>query len=225
MITAIAIDDEPIALEVIRSHAEKLDFLRLKAYFTNAFKAITYLEDHSMDILFLDINMPDISGMDVLKKLVVPPLVIFTTAYAEHAVQGFELDAVDYLLKPFSFTRFEKAVHKAHELLKLRTELAERENKSIMVKCGYQQVKLVLDDIIFLEANGNYVTFFHKNGQSTGRLKLAECELLLQEGDFVRIHRSFMVNRQKIERMDRDQVMVKGGHYLPVSTSYKKNLV
>lgn len=224
MISAIAIDDEPIALEVIRNHAAHIGFLHLKATFTNAFMAMEYLRENQIDLLFLDIKMPDISGLDVLNRLSHKPFVIFTTAYAEHAVKGFELDAVDYLLKPFSLTRFEKAVHKARELLKLRTEMAERENRSIMIRCGYEQVKLILDDIIFMESNGNYVTFFHKNGQSTGRMTLAECELLLQDGDFVRIHRSFMVNRQKIERLDRDQIMVKGGHYLPVSSSYKKNL-
>src|ERR1700748_1069044 len=103
MFTAIAVDDEPLALEVVRSHAAKVPFIDLKANFTDAFKAMDYLQKHPADLLFLDIKMPDISGMEMLNSLVKKPLVIFTTAYAEHAVESFELDAIDYLLKPFSF--------------------------------------------------------------------------------------------------------------------------
>src|SRR5580698_675422 len=122
MLKAIAIDDEPIALEVIKSLSSKISFIELKAYFTDAFKAIDFLQKEKIDLLFLDIKMPDISGIDFLKSISNPPMVIFTTAYNEHAVQSFELDAIDYLLKPFSLPRFLKACNKAHEQYELRKD-------------------------------------------------------------------------------------------------------
>src|SRR5690348_2611046 len=137
--TAIAIDDEPLALEVVKSLASKVPFLELKAAFTDAFKAVEYLQKERVELLFLDIKMPDISGMELLKSLPQPPLVIFTTAYAEHAVQSFELDAVDYLLKPFSLSRFLKACNKAHELNELRNNKDPLNSPSfIFIKSGYE---------------------------------------------------------------------------------------
>src|SRR3954463_5492009 len=123
MLTAVAIDDEPVALEVIKSLASKINFINFAAYFTNAFDAAQYLQQHNIDLIFLDIKMPDISGIDFLKSLPHPPLVIFTTAYSEHAVQSFELDATDYLLKPFSQARFLKACNKAYEKFSLKNKI------------------------------------------------------------------------------------------------------
>src|SRR5215218_1740943 len=117
---AIAVDDEPIALQIIESHAAKVPFLELKASFTDAFKAMDYLQKESIDLVFLDIKMPDISGIDFYQSLNKKPLLIFTTAYSEHAVTSFEMDAVDYLLKPFSLSRFVKACNKAYELYNFR---------------------------------------------------------------------------------------------------------
>src|SRR5687768_9068721 len=121
---AIAIDDEPMALEVVRSHAAKVPYLELVACFTDAFKALEYLQNEPVDLLLLDIKMPDISGLEFMTSLQKKPMIIFTTAYSEHAVTSFELDAVDYLLKPFSLPRFIKACNKAHELLQLRGSAA-----------------------------------------------------------------------------------------------------
>src|SRR5690349_6934736 len=121
MLKAVAIDDEPIALEVIRNLSAKVSYLDMKGYFTNALEAIGFLQSNDIDLLFLDIKMPDISGIDFLKAIPKPPLVIFTTAYSEHAVESFVLDAIDYLLKPFSLTRFLKACNKANEQYLLRT--------------------------------------------------------------------------------------------------------
>src|ERR1700749_808601 len=120
MLTAIAIDDEPLALEVVRSHAGKVPYLNLQASFTNAFEAIVHLQQQPVDLLFLDIKMPDITGIELFNSLGKKPMVVFTTAYSEHAVESFELDAVDYLLKPFSFVRFLKACNKANEMHTLR---------------------------------------------------------------------------------------------------------
>ena len=154
---AIAIDDEPIALDIIKSHASKVPFLQLEATFTDAFKALEYLQKESVDLLFLDIKMPDISGIDFFNSLRKKPLVIFTTAYTEHAVTSFEMDAVDYLLKPFSLSRFLKGCNKAYELYNFRNSTEPSDH--IYIKTGYEQVKVFYDEILYLEASGNYVTF------------------------------------------------------------------
>src|SRR5688572_21409867 len=154
---AIAVDDEPMALEVIRSHASKVTFLDLKAGFTDAFKALEYIQQEHVDLIFLDIKMPDISGMEFYNTLSKKPLLIFTTAYSEHAVTSFEMDAVDYLLKPFSLARFIKACNKAFELYNFRNTTETSDH--LYLKTGYEQVKVMYDDIQYIEATGNYVTF------------------------------------------------------------------
>ena len=140
MLKAIAIDDEPIALEVVKSLSSKIAFIELLDCFTNAFKAIDFLQKEKVDLIFLDMKMPDISGIDFLKSLSHPPMVIFTTAYSEHAVQSFELDAIDYLLKPFSLSRFLKACNKANEQLLFRNKIATvlPEPSAIFIKSGYE---------------------------------------------------------------------------------------
>src|SRR3954468_16481580 len=154
---AIAIDDEPIALEIIKAHAAKVPFLDLKAVFTDAFKGLDYLQKEPVDLMFLDIKMPDISGIDFFNSLSKRPMVIFTTAYSEHAVTSFELDAVDYLLKPFSLSRFIKGCNKAYELYNFRNSTTTADH--LYVKNGQEQVKVMYDNILYLEASGNYVTF------------------------------------------------------------------
>jgi two-component system LytT family response regulator len=169
---AIAVDDEPIALEIVRSHASKVPFLELKAEFTDAFKAMEYLQNESIDLIFLDIKMPDISGIDFFNSLSKKPLLIFTTAYSEHAVASFEMDAVDYLLKPFSLARFMKACNKANELYTSRNTLATSDH--LYVKTGYETVKVLYEDILYLEAAGNYVTFVLKDKKILSRSTFAE---------------------------------------------------
>ncbi|MDT3404123.1 LytR/AlgR family response regulator transcription factor [Mucilaginibacter terrae] len=216
MINAIAIDDEPFALEVIRSHAAKVPFMELKACFTNAFEAIAYLAQNPVDLLFLDIKMPDISGIELVESLQQKPLVIFTTAYAEHAVQSYELNAVDYLLKPFSLARFLKACHKANDVLQLRQGKKQPVN-NIFVKSGYESVRVNFEDILFLEAAGNYVTFVLADDKRVmSRLTISEALDMLPTEQFARVHRSFIVNKHKIDRMERHQVHI-GGNVVPVS--------
>ena len=142
MLSAIAIDDEPIALEVIKSLAQHVVFMEIEAYFTNVFKASAYLQTNKVDLILLDIKMPDLSGIDFIKSIPKPPMVIFTTAYSEHAVQSFELDAVDYLLKPFSLARFLKACNKAAELQQLKKNSGSVIASSIFIKSGYEQVRV-----------------------------------------------------------------------------------
>lgn len=218
---AIAIDDEPIALEIVKAHAAKVPYLDLKGGFTDAFRALEYLQKESIDLIFLDIKMPDISGIDFYNSLSKRPLVIFTTAYTEHAVEGFELDAVDYLLKPFSLPRFIKGCNKAFELYNFRN--ASETTDHLYVKTGYDQVKVYYEEILYLEAAGNYVTFVLKDRNILSRSTFVEAINLLPVGRFVRIHRSFLVATNKIDKVERHQVTI-GSARIPVSDAYSQNL-
>ncbi|MDR6784218.1 two-component system LytT family response regulator [Pedobacter africanus] len=222
---AIAIDDEPIALDVVQSHASKVPFIELKATFTNAFDAIAFLQHNKTDLIFLDIKMPDISGIDFLKSLSNPPLVIFTTAYSEHAVKSFELDAIDYLLKPFSLSRFLKACNKAQELYKFRNHTpASAEPVSIFIKDGYEQIKVQISDIRYIEAAGNYTQIHLENDKLLStRVPLNEMLLLLPAEKFIRTHRAFIVAKEKISKFDRFQVWI-GEQLIPIGATYAQSL-
>lgn len=218
---AIAIDDEPIALDIIKSHAAKVPYLELNATFTDAFQAIAYLQKENVDLLFLDIKMPDISGIDFFNSLSKKPILIFTTAYSDHAATSFEMDAVDYLLKPFSLARFLKGCNKAYELYNYRnsTEVTD----SLYVKTGYEQLKVLYDDILYLEASGNYVTFVLKDKNILSRSTFLEAINLLPPDKFVRVHRSYMVSVNKINKVERQQVTI-NNYKIPVSEGYVQNL-
>ncbi len=219
MLTAIAIDDEPSALQVVQLHAAKVLFLELEACFTNAFEAMHYLPQHPVDLLFLDIKMPDISGMELVKCLPKLPMVIFTTAYSEFAVEGFELDAVDYLLKPFSLARFTKACHKALALKNLKGE----EKQAIFVKTGYQEEKVLLAEISYIEAEGNYLTFVLPGRKVLSRQTMQEVLQVLPAHQFIRVHRSYIVSLPKIDRINRQEIGVSGAS-IPIGASYEEEV-
>ena len=219
---AIAIDDEPMALEVVRSLAAKVPYLELSACFTDAFKALEYLQHEPVDLLFLDIKMPDISGLEFVTSLQKRPMVIFTTAYTEHAVTSFELDAVDYLLKPFSLPRFVKACNKAQELQQLRTGAAPVKDY-IFLKTGYEQVKVFYTDILYMEAAGNYVTFVLEDKKLLSRMTINELSEQLPADKFIRVHRSYIVAKDRIEKIERHQLCIKG-NYVPVGAVYLQQL-
>ena len=220
MLKAIAIDDEPLALEVIRSLAARVPFLQVDGYFTNAFEAIDYMAREPVDLIFLDIKMPDISGMELLEGLQQKPLVIFTTAYAEHAVTSYEHNAIDYLLKPFSFPRFLKACHKAYE-----QQLIKQGNKapigdSVFIKSGYEQVRVGFDQLLYLEAAGNYMSFIMDDGRKIlSRLTMADAVAMLPAEVFIRVHRSYIANKNKIDRVERHQLHIKG-YTVPVGNAF-----
>lgn len=216
-LSAIAIDDEPKALEVVQMHANKVPFLDLRASFIDAFEALPYLRQNKVDLLFLDIKMPDISGIEFAQILKNGPLVVFTTAYSEYAVQGFDLDAVDYLLKPFSLARFTKACNKALEMKNVRgTEAPD----FIFLKTGYEEEKVYLKDILYIEAAGNYMTYVLKERKLMCRQNVPEALQTLPEQDFVRVHRSFIVGVQHVGKIARQQVWVNGVE-IPVGASYE----
>ncbi|RYF51801.1 MAG: response regulator transcription factor [Cytophagaceae bacterium] len=217
-LTAIAIDDEPQALEVISMHAAKVPFLDLKATFTDAFEAIAWLQTNRVDLLFLDIKMPDISGVDVVKCLPKVPMVIFTTAYFDYAVQGFELDAVDYLLKPFSLARFLKACTKALDVQTLRT--GNNVPDSIFVKTGYEDEKVMLDDLLYIEADGNYLSLVLPTRKLLTRQTMSDFFQQLPSDQFVRVHRSYCVAVNKITKLSRQDITV-SGYVVPIGASYE----
>lgn len=221
MLTAIAIDDEPRALEVVEMHASRVPFLNLKATFTDAFEAIPYLQQHKIDLLFLDIKMPDISGIEFIHILQKVPMVVFTTAYSEYAVKGFELDAIDYLLKPFSLARFTKACNKALEISQLTKEIAP---DFIFLKTGYEEEKVFFDDILYIEAEGNYMSFILKNKKLLSRQNISETLNFLPSGQFVRIHRSYIVAINKIQKITRQAVWI-AGKEISVGASYEDKLI
>ncbi|WGQ10918.1 response regulator transcription factor [Pedobacter gandavensis] len=226
VLSAIAIDDEPIALEVIKNLASEVACIQLVACFTRTKEALVYLQQEGADLIFLDIKMPGLSGIDFLKSLSKPPMVIFTTAYSEHAVQSFELDAIDYLLKPFSFPRFLKACNKAFEHHQLRQQQpAAMLNPSnvIFIKSGYELIKVALEDLLYAESVGNYVQFVSTAGLVRSRLTMVEAEALLSAPAFVRVHRSFLVSSARISKLDKRNVWL-GDQPVPVGSMYRSML-
>jgi len=222
---AIAIDDEPIALDVIKNLASKVPFIQVEGYFTNAFDGLSYMHNNKVELLFLYIKMPDITGTDLVKSLNNPPMVIFTTAYAEHAVKSFELDAVDYLLKPFSLARFLKACNKANELNNFRNSATPLSAPAyLFIKDGYEQVKVKYDEILFIEAAGNYAKIYltGKKLLST-RITISDMELVLPNNNFIRTHRAYIIARNKVDKYDRYQLYIEE-HVIPIGASYAQNV-
>jgi DNA-binding LytR/AlgR family response regulator len=221
MLKAIAIDDEPIALDVIKSLTDKVTFVEMKGYFTNAFEALEFLKPNAIDLIFLDIKMPGITGFDFLKSVSNPPMVIFTTAYSEHAVEGFEMDALDYLLKPFSLTRFLKACNKAYAQQAFRMSHLSSPSPQpfIYVKSGYENVRVEFNDILYAEGFGNYVQLVLENKKIVTRLTMSEAEALLSVRGFIRTHRSYIVSKNHILKFDKKTIWIKQTE-LPIGPLY-----
>lgn len=222
MLKAIAIDDEPIALEIIKTLAAKIGYLEITGVYTDAFEAAKRLQQGRIDLLFLDIKMPDISGIEFIRSIPNPPMVIFTTAYSEHAVQSFELDAVDYLLKPFSQARFLKACNKAYELYELRRGNTAGPDH-IFIKVGYGQIRIRLSDILYVQSTGNYMQFVLPEEKLLSRLTMAETEALLPSPAFVRIHRSYIVAGGRVDKIERDTIWI-GDRELPIGAGYAQEI-
>jgi DNA-binding LytR/AlgR family response regulator len=219
MLTAIAIDDEPIALNIIRGFAADIEFLRLQATFTNAFEARAYLQQQPVHLIFLDIKMPDITGIEFIQSIPLPPMVIFTTAYSEHAVQSFELDAIDYLLKPFSEERFKKACEKAERLHALSGANSKAEENELFLKTGTERIRVATNEILYLESYGNYIRFVLAGKKIISRLTMAEAQALLPNDRFLRIHRSFIVNKMHVRATDKTSVWINETQ-LPVGPNF-----
>jgi len=225
MLKAIAIDDEPVALEVISNLAAEVPFLELTACFTNPLAVPGYLQKNKIDLLFLDIKMPHLSGLDFIRTISHPPLVIFTTAYSEHAVQSFEVNAIDYLLKPFSLERFLKACNKAFEQAEFRknNQAGLPADTALFIKSGYEYLRVALNDILYVESVGNYVKFELTGQNVISRLTMNEVETLLPPNAFIRIHRSYVVARKCVTKIDKKSIWI-GQTELPIGSGYHQQI-
>ncbi len=222
MISCVAIDDEPLALVVLQEYISLTPTLELKRSFTDAFAALEYLKRNETDLMFLDIRMPQITGIQMLKSLPKPPPVIFTTAYSNYAVDGFNLDALDFLLKPFEYDRFLKAVNKASEYLNYKDKPNVSESASyIFVKSEYQIIKINLGDIKFIEGMDDYVKIFVAEKMVLTNIPMKDMMRKLPDG-FVRVHRSFIIPLNRIESVRNKRIKI-GDKLIPVGDSYAEN--
>jgi DNA-binding LytR/AlgR family response regulator len=218
MIKCIAIDDEPLALQVVKEFCSRISFLQLVQTFTDTDEAKAYLQEHKIDVLFLDIQMPDINGLQFYTSLVEKPVVIFTTAYRDFAVEGFSVDAIDYLLKPFEYDRFLKACYKAKEYLEfLSTQ--ELQLNSLFIKVNYEIMKVNLKDIELIEALDDYIKIYIKPNPLLTLMTLKNIQEKLPARDFLRIHRSFIIPIHKVEKFSKTKVWIVGKE-IPIGSSY-----
>ena len=220
MITCIAIDDEPNALEVIQRHIDKLSSIQLIGTYLDPFEAIDYLNGHTVDLVFLDINMPNINGIELVKSLNTRPLIIFTTAHSEYAMDSYEVKAVDYLLKPFDFPRFLMAVNKAQDLL-MKSSSGE---DFVFVSTGNQKQRIVYEDVLYIEGEGNYVKYIFDQSNTMVRSSIKNTMQVLPKNRFVQIHRSYIVPFSKIEKIEDSHVYIQD-HKLPVSSSFREEFM
>jgi two-component system response regulator LytT len=225
MINTIAIDDEPLALQLVAGYIEKTPGLNLVGKFDNPLDAMDYMASESVELIFVDIQMPDLTGIEFTRAITRGPKVIFTTAYEKYALEGFRLDVVDYLLKPFSYDEFLKAVQKALRLIKLENTTmnqVEANNEFLFLKSEYKIRRINFNDILYIEGLKDYVKVYTKIEPkpilSLTSLKLLESKL--PEATFMRIHRSFIVNLEKIDTIERSRIVF-GKVYIPISDQYK----
>lgn len=226
MITCIAIDDEPRALDVIERYCQKSGLLELKTTFREPVKAMAWLTKQKVDLVFLDINMPDVNGLQLLQTLPVKPLVIFTTAYNEYAVESYNLNAADYLLKPITFERFLAAVNKVQHLLSnsRTTPTNNKENDpTVFIKSGAQTYQVKLNDILYLEKDGNYITVHLKDKNILIRENMGDIFDLVPDSDFVRVHKSYVVAIKHITMMEVHQLVI-NGEKIPIGSTYREPL-
>jgi DNA-binding LytR/AlgR family response regulator len=218
MINCIALDDEPLALKIIEEYAAKIPFLQLLKSFTDPDEALDFLNNNEVNLIFLDIQMPDINGLQFYRSLTKKPLVIFTTAYSEYAVDGFNVDAIDYLLKPIDYDRFLKAVYKANEYTEFLSS-QEMQMASIFLKVDYQLMKINLKEVELIEGLDDYIRIHLKPKPVLTLMTLKSLQARLPATEFIRIHRSYIVPIQKIESFGKNKVKVSGKD-IPVGSSY-----
>jgi DNA-binding LytR/AlgR family response regulator len=225
MIKAIAIDDEPLPLELIETYCRQFDFIRFEKGFSKTTAALQYLEKNPVDLLFLDINMPAISGINFYRSLKHKPMLIFTTSHSEYALESYELNAIDYLLKPFTLSRFEKAVLKARDMYSLvhKATVAEQA-KYLMLKADYGIVKVMLADILFIEGLDNYLKIqLQGSAPVVVRVTMKAFMEKLNEKEFIRVHRSYIVPIKRIESV-KQKIIIIAGEEIPVGKYYEDDL-
>lgn len=225
-IRCIAIDDEPLALQQIGNYIKKTPMLELVALCLNAFDAFKYINTARVSLIFVDISMPDLNGLDFVRSLTEKPYVVFTTAYSEYAVEGFRVDAVDYLLKPVGYNDFLKAVNKVQTLYGLQTshpETIKTSDDHLFVKADYKLMRITLDNIKYIESMHEYVRIHLTDEKPVMTLiSLKSIEEQLPKNKFMRVHRSYIVNLEKVKVVERNRIVFENSIYIPVSDQYKE---
>jgi DNA-binding LytR/AlgR family response regulator len=228
----VVIDDEPFALDLIKDYIQRTPFLELVQSFSNPFKALDYLNREKVDVIFLDINMPELSGIQLLKALQSPPMVVFTTAYPEFAAESYEYNAIDYLVKPVRYERFLKAVSKASGLIGTTNQhqqaasfkAKEQPTEPLFIKSGSQQVKVLPSEILYVEAAGNYMCFHTRDRKVMSLLTMKDVLEMLSADDFMRIHKSFIISLKHLDAIERHDVVV-GGKQIPIGITYREHFL
>ena len=228
-INCIAIDDEPLALDVITNFSSRISFINLERVFFNPLEAIDFLNSNKIDLVFLDIEMEELTGIQLLKLLKNPPYVIFTTAYENYALQGFELEAVDYLLKPILFERFIMAVNKVYKrMLDKSGNLKSKDNNTgtlddfIFIKSGFQHRKIIFNEIKYIEGQGDYLKIVTSKGNIMTLLSFKNISGLLSPNEFVRVHKSYIVAVRHIDSIERNRIKI-GSETISVSETFGKS--
>lgn len=225
----LIIDDEHIAHKIIMEYCEMLPHMQLQKNCYSALEALEYMNTHQVDLIFLDLNMPKLKGFEFLKTLSSPPKVIVTTAYSEFALKGYELNVVDYLLKPFSFERFLSAINKVipsntSPISKESKEIVKTKEKHIFLKQNNSHIQVDIDSILFIEASGNYTKVVTSNNTISIREKISDTIQLLSDDDFIQVHKSFAVTKKHIIRVEGNRIYI-GDHIVPIGKLYKTNIV
>jgi len=223
MIRCIAIDDEPLALQQIAAYINKVPFLELAAQCQSALEARQFLSDDRVDAIFCDINMPELNGMDFVKSLTAPPLVVFTTAYSEYAIEGFKVNAVDYLLKPFGMQEFMRAANRLQERLSIPASAPAETDDTLFLKTDYRIVKVNIPDIRYVEAMSEYLKVWIE-GEAKPIITLLSMKKMEERlpDNFMRVHRSYIINLDKIQEVNKNRVIMDADTYLPIGDLYKE---
>ncbi len=228
MINCAVIDDEPLARECIVNYINEVDFLSLAGQGNNPIELDKLLDSTTIDLVFLDIQMPRINGIDYLKMNKALPMVIFTTAYPSYALEGYQLDVLDYLLKPITFDRFFKAAVKAKEFFELTQQNGQSgvvdERDYFFVKCSAKYEKIYLDEILFIQAMQNYISIQTTSGKYMPLMNMKTVEDNLRDKGFIRVHKSFIIPMQKIESLEKHEAVI-SGHRIPISRNYRKEVM
>ena len=226
MINCVIIDDEPLAREGLADYVKEVDFLKLTGVCENPVELLSLMDREPVDLIFLDIQMPKMSGIDFLKIVRSPPMAIITTAYPSYALEGFQLNVMDYLLKPITFERFFKSAGKARDYHKLLTKSAasKTEEDYFFIKCGSKYEKVFFDDILYIEGLQNYVTIHTRKGKYITLLNLKHLEQNLDSRHFIRIHKSYIVSIGKIEGIDGNEIFMHT-HRIPISRNYREQVI
>lgn len=228
-INCIAIDDDVTALRLIKDYCSKIQFINLIGTFTNPYEAVPTLNNNQVDLIFLDLVMPQVTGQEFLKTLYNPPMVIFATAYREFAFEGFEYDAVDFLVKPFAFERFYKAVNKAFQLLKLKTPLNTLNDEAhgisggfLMVKVEYTTIRVDLNDILYIEGLKDYVKIHTEAKLILTKTTMKNIIEKLPPASFLRVHKSYIISVDKIDMIENSRIVI-GNQRIPIGESFRSS--